>query len=118
MRTRALPDRCERRQRIDAYRQYQRDCCISDFRIRRMILKRGGTARFARIRFRVGTLVHSAFSCDPDELYLVVGHAYTGPRGRDRGCFGCRIRNSGGIAKGWQWIGPESRIRKAVTTTH
>lgn len=111
---RILPDRRQRRERIEAFREYTRTWCVSDFRMRRTIMKRTGPAPFARIRFRVGTVVHSGFRSHGNELWLVVGHGYTGPHGKGRGCMACRILRSGTIAKRWEWIGPESRIRKAT----
>ena len=96
------------RDRIAAYQEY-RTCCISDYRMRRIISK-GKPAVFARIQFRVGSIVRTKYT-GKSSLWLVVGHGFTGLSGLERGCYGCKITDR--VLKRWQWIGPESQIEKA-----
>jgi hypothetical protein len=97
-------------QRIAAFREYDRKHCVSDSRMRRIILRRVGPVKFDRVRFRAGSVVKSSY-LGKQALWLVVGHGYTGANSNERGCFGCKITDR--VHKKWQWIGPESMIRRA-----
>jgi hypothetical protein len=98
------------RARIEAYRAYYRENCVSDAEMRRLIGSRSDwrkDRKFERARYRVGTVVQGTLW---PAIYLVVGHGFTGRYIHERGCYGCRITDR--IWKRWQWIGPDSALRR------
>ncbi len=97
------------KERIEAYRDYDRRCCVSDWRMKRIIAK-GRKVTFDRISFRVGSIVRSEYVGE-SKLWFVVGHGFTGDDGTSRGCHACQVTDR--IFKRWQWIGPESQIKPA-----
>ena len=104
-RCKTQPSEC--RVRIEAFREHHRRYCVSDYRMRRCISRDLSIAIFDHIRFRVGSVVRTSYATG---LWLVVGHGYTGAYGTERGCHACQITDR--IFKRWQWIGPESHIRR------
>lgn len=102
-------DRFTISERIAAYRSFQRRCCASDYRMKQIISK-GKPLVFDRIRFKAGSVVRSEY-VGVDALWLVVGHGFTGECSNERGCYACKVTDR--VFKRWQWIGPESMIRRA-----
>ena len=93
------------RERIAAYRQHRQRNCVPESRMKKILAERGQIT-FDPIRYKAGSIVRSSYV--PDALWLVVGHGFTGKRGEERGCYGCKITNR--IYKRWEWIGPEKMI--------